>query len=153
MTMSPSLAMSPAEREAFLRDLHVAIISIAENGRGPLTVPIWYSCEPTGEVQVITERTSRKGTLLERHRRFSLCVQTEAPPYKYVSVEGPVTAIEPVDVERHLRPLARRYLGIEGGDRYVEATGGQATRADTVAVRMRPERWLSVDYGKTPLLR
>jgi hypothetical protein len=63
-------------------------------------------------------------------------------------VEGPVTAIEPVDVERDLRPMARRYLGASGGDRYIERTGGAATRADTVVIRMRPERWLSVDYGK-----
>jgi hypothetical protein len=42
-------------------------------------------------------------------------------------------------------PLAHRYLGTELGDRYIEDTrnvvGG-------VFVRMRPERWLTVDYAK-----
>ena len=38
-----SLAMSRAEREAFLAALHVGVISISESGRGPLTVPIWYA--------------------------------------------------------------------------------------------------------------
>ena len=33
------LAMSPAEREAFLAETHVGIVSIAEEGRGPLAVP------------------------------------------------------------------------------------------------------------------
>ena len=144
-----SFAMTPAEREAFLKDVHVAIIGIADEGRGPLAVPIWYSYEPTGEIQIVTERDSRKGGLIARHRRFSLCVQTETAPYKYVSVEGPVTATEPVDVEKHLRPIARRYLGEKGGDRYVESTGGQASRTDTVVIRMRPEHWLSVDYAKS----
>ena len=35
--------MTRAEREAFLAALHVGIISIAETGRGPLAVPIWYA--------------------------------------------------------------------------------------------------------------
>ena len=36
-----SLAMTKQERETFLAGLHVAIISIPEEGRGPLTVPTW----------------------------------------------------------------------------------------------------------------
>ena len=46
-----SLAMTKQEREGFLADLHVGIISITEEGRGPLTVPIWYLYEPGGEVR------------------------------------------------------------------------------------------------------
>ena len=87
--------MTKQERESFLADLHVGIISISEEGRGPLTVPIWYSYAPGGEVRVVTGGTSRKPELLRRARRFSLCAQTEALPYKYVSVEGPIIAIEP----------------------------------------------------------
>jgi hypothetical protein len=142
-----SFAMTTAEREAFLGDVHVGIIAIAGGARGPLAVPIWYSYE-NGEIQVITDGDSQKGKLIARHRRFSLCAQTETAPYRYVSVEGPVTSIEPVDVERHLRPMARRYLGVAGGDRYVETTGGQAAREGTLTIRMRPERWLTVDYSK-----
>ena len=145
-----SLAMSRAEREAFLADLHVAVISIAQAGRGPLAVPIWYDYEPGGEAWILTGRTSRKGRLLETSGRFSLCVQSEAPPYRYVSVEGPIVSSGPADVEKHLRPMARRYLGVEAGDGYVAATvGGEAGgEADSVVVRMLPERWLTVDYRK-----
>lgn len=56
-----SLTMTKEEREAFLADVHVAVISVAEDGHGPLAVPIWYSYEPGGEVRIITGRTSRKG--------------------------------------------------------------------------------------------
>ena len=77
-----SLKMSREEREAFLADLHVGIISIAESGRGPLTAPIWYDYAPGGELWVITAQASRKGELLEKAERFSLCVQTESPPYQ-----------------------------------------------------------------------
>jgi nitroimidazol reductase NimA-like FMN-containing flavoprotein (pyridoxamine 5'-phosphate oxidase superfamily) len=143
-----SLKMTREEREAFLAGVHVGVISIAEPGRGPLTAPIWYGYEPGGELWIVTERRSRKGRLLREGGRFSLCAQTEQPPYKYVSVEGPITAIEASDLERDERPLAHRYLGRELGDRYVEETGGAGARADNVRVKMRPERWLTTDYAK-----
>jgi nitroimidazol reductase NimA-like FMN-containing flavoprotein (pyridoxamine 5'-phosphate oxidase superfamily) len=144
-----SLAMSKSEREAFLAALHVGVISIPDPARGPLTVPIWYAYEPGGELWVITDRTSRKGKLLAKGARFSLCAQTEAPPYQYVSVEGPIVAIEPSDKERHSRPMAHRYLGKEFGDQYIAATESERDAAGgSVVVRMRPERWLSVDYKK-----
>src|SRR5215475_523506 len=134
-----SLAMTKEEREAFLADVHVAVISVAADGHGPLVVPIWYSYQPGGEVRIITGRTSRKGKLLERAGRFSLCVQTETLPYQYVSVEGPIVAVEAADLERHRRPLAHSYLGPGVGDRYIEST-----RDLVVALfRMRPERWLT----------
>lgn len=141
-----TFAMTRQEREQFLAELHVGIISIAEDGRGPLTVPVWYAYQPGGELRVLTASASRKGRLLERARRFSLCAQTETPPYRYVSVEGPVVAIVPADVERDLRPLARRYLGAGAGDAYIAATREQ--HADDVLIRMRPERWLTADFGK-----
>ena len=143
-----SLNMSRSEREAFLADVHVGVIGVAEPGRAPLLAPIWYGYEPGGELWLVTERGSRKGRLLEQAGRFSLCAQSETPPYRYVSVEGPITALDASDLERHERPLAHRYLGRELGDRYIEATGGAEGRGDNVIVRMRPARWLSVDYGK-----
>jgi nitroimidazol reductase NimA-like FMN-containing flavoprotein (pyridoxamine 5'-phosphate oxidase superfamily) len=143
-----SLTMTRSEREAFLADVHVGIVSIAEPGRGPLTVPIWYGYAPGGALWIVTERGSRKGRLLEKAGRFSLAAQTETPRYRYVSVEGPIVSIEPADLERDVRPLAHRYLGRENGERYLAATGGEETRGDSVVVRMRPERWLTTDYGK-----
>ena len=141
-----TLAMTKQERESYLADLHVGIISIPEEGRGPLTVPVWYAYEPGGELRVVTGRTSRKGRLLERAGRFSLCVQTETVPYRYVSVEGPIVGIGPADVERDRRPMAQRYLGVGDGNAYVESTRDE--HVDNVLVRMRPERWLTVDYAK-----
>jgi hypothetical protein len=75
-------------------------------------------------------------------------VQTETPPYNYASVEGPIISAEAAEIERDLRPLARRYLGAKMGDRYVEETRNLPTHADNVLIRMRPERWLTADYSK-----
>lgn len=140
--------MTREEREAFLADVHVGVLSIGEAGRGPLTVPLWYGYKPGGDVQIVTERTSRKAGLLAVGTRISLCVQDESPPYRYVSVEGPVVKIGPSDVDRDERALAHRYLGIEKGDHYVaSATDGRDDDA-MILVQMRPERWLTVDYTK-----
>jgi uncharacterized protein len=143
-----SRCLTKQEREEFLADVHVGIISISDEGRGPLTVPIWYAYDSGGDLRIMTGRESRKGRLLAQAGRFSLCVQTESPPYKYISVEGAIVSTEAADIERDLRPLARRYLGKEMGDRYVEETRNLPTHADNVLIRMRPERWLTTDYSK-----
>lgn len=140
-----SLKMTTDEREAFLADLHVGVLSLNEPGRGPLTAPIWYSYEPGGEVVFVTGKNSRKGKLVDVGTRVSFCAQQEDPPYKYVSVEGPVTAVVPSDREAVTRPIAQRYLGVEDGNAYVNSP---ADGDENVTVRIRPERWLTVDYAK-----
>ena len=140
--------MTKAEREAFLADVHVGVLSVNEPDRGPLTVPIWYSYEPGGELTVLTGPDSRKGRLLSVGTRVSLCAQTEAPPYAYVTVEGPVVAIDPSDDDSEIRPMAVRYLGPELGAQYAES----AAEGAGVVVRIQPEHWLTVDYAKEDLL-
>src|SRR5262249_62319542 len=103
-----AVTMTKMEREAFLAGVHVGMISIAKEGRGPLTVPIWYAYAPGGELRLITGRHSWKGRLLTQAGRCSLCVQTESPPYRYVSVEGPITATEAADVGRGCQAPATR---------------------------------------------
>ena len=142
------LKMTPQECEAFLADVHIGVLSVTDEGRGPLSVPIWYLYKPGGEILIATSARSRKVKLIEKAGRFSICVQDENSPYKYVSVEGPVIGTEPEDLERHERPLAHRYLGVEGGDAYIEATQSTYEGLEMVAISMKPERWLSVDYSK-----
>jgi nitroimidazol reductase NimA-like FMN-containing flavoprotein (pyridoxamine 5'-phosphate oxidase superfamily) len=141
-----SLAMSKDEREAFLAALHVGVLGLEDPGRGPLTVPIWYAYEPGGELRFLTDRDSRKGKLIRVGRRIAFVAQSEQVPYAYVSVEGPIVSVEPADRDRDALPMAQRYLGQELGRQYVAATA--AEREGSVLVRMRPERWLTVDYKK-----
>lgn len=143
------MSMTKEEREIFLAGVHIGIVSIPQEKRGPLTVPLWYRYEPGGVVEFETGRDTRKGRLLQVGRRVSLCVQTETPPYKYVSVEGPVTAIEPADLARDTRPLAHRYLGPAIGEKYLAATDTEEMRQGAILVRLRPEHWLAVDFRKT----
>ena len=141
-----TLAMSAGEREAFLAELHVGVLSVAaEDGRAPLAMPIWYEYEPGGRIWFSTGTNSRKMELIRAAGRVSLVVQTELPPYRYVSVEGTVTSIDPAEPEER-RALAERYLGSAGADGYLEGT--KAVAHTMVVVRVEPEHWLSRDYGK-----
>jgi PPOX class probable F420-dependent enzyme len=143
-----SLAMTVAEREAFLAEPRVAVVTVAdENGRGPLAVPLWYEYQP-GDLTLLTWRTSRKTRLIRRAGRISVCVQSAELPYRYVTVEGPVTEIEEsVTVERRWA-LANRYLGPKGADEYIRDTAENTPHI--VAIHLRPEHWLSEDQGKRP---
>jgi hypothetical protein len=103
---------------------------------------VWSHLPPTGR------SSSVKARLLARTGRATLTVQQEALPYRYVSVEGPVV-VEPT----------------RSGDGYDLAAVPRGTSAprrapstprptpgfDMVTVRLRPERWFTVDYGKTGL--
>jgi nitroimidazol reductase NimA-like FMN-containing flavoprotein (pyridoxamine 5'-phosphate oxidase superfamily) len=139
-----TLAMSRAEREAFLAGTHVGIVSVGQEGRGPLSAPVWYHYAPGGEVRFATGPDSRKARLLRRSGRAGFCVQTETAPYLYVSVEGP-TSFDELDFARDIREMALRYLGPRMGEAYLEATYPEG-RTDEVLVRLRPERWWSRDF-------
>lgn len=137
--------MTEAERQAFLADLHVGVLSIPRTApHAPLAAPVWYQYGPGGDIVILTGPDSLKGRLLHEGTAVSLVAQTETPPYAYVSVEGTVTSIEAA-TEADTRTMARRYLGEEMGDAYTAATAGSAS----VRVTIRPDRWLTVDYAKS----
>lgn len=135
--------MSSSEREQYLADLHVGVVAVERPGRAPLAVPIWYGYSPGGEVLLWTDADSLKHKLIRDAGRFTLTVQDEQPPYRYVAVEGDVTGIGPAD-DADMRAIAVRYLGEEAGDQFAD----QNLTPTSVAIRMRPQRWLSTDYSK-----
>jgi Pyridoxamine 5'-phosphate oxidase len=137
--------MSKDEAAEFLAGLHVGVISVADGAaRGPLTIPVWYSYQAGGVITMSTGRGTRKARLAGAAGRLSLCAQDEQPPYKYVSVEGPVVIGEIDQAER--LALARRYLGTEGGDAFIAANPG--TEGSDIAIRLTPEHWLTADFSK-----
>ncbi len=133
--------MTRDEREAFLADVHVAVLAIDEPGRGPLAMPIWYRYRD-GVVEISMDGDSLKARLLRAAGRATLTVQTETPPYQYVSVEGPVTLAP--SGEDH-ESLAARYLGPALGKWYAEQNPPDD---HTVIATLRPEHWRTFDFGK-----
>jgi nitroimidazol reductase NimA-like FMN-containing flavoprotein (pyridoxamine 5'-phosphate oxidase superfamily) len=134
--------MSNEQREQFLADLHVGVIAVERPDRAPLAVPIWYVYEPGGEVTISTSAGTLKDKLIQAAGRFTITAQDEAPPYKYVTAEGDVTFNGPAE-EAESRAIAIRYLGEEAGNAFADENHGPST----IVIRMRPQRWLSVDYS------
>lgn len=140
------LSMTKDEREAFLAGVHIGVLAASAAGDGPPVVtPIWYTYEPGGEVVLTTDGGSPKVAALRAAGSASFCVQTEAPPYRYVVVEGPVSISDGVD-SAWRREVSRRYLGAELGDAYADSTMEHEPTA--VTVRLTPRRWRTVDYTK-----
>ena len=99
-------AFTETERQEFLAGKHIAVLSVAADGRPPASVPIWYDYSPGGNIRIGTGASSRKARLIERAGAVTLVVQREEVPYQYVVVEGTVvhrtreelaSSLEPVD--------------------------------------------------------
>lgn len=135
-------SLSETERQQFLADKHVAVLSVAADGRPPASVPIWYDYSPGGNIRIATGAASRKARLIERAGAVTLVVQREEPPYQYVVVEGTVVGTDnpaPADVQE---AIAIRYLGEEGGRAFIRSMEG----VEEVMFTIRPDRWLSADF-------
>lgn len=142
------VAMSVAEREDFLAEPRIGVLAVRDSrgDRAPLSIPIWYDYRPGGDVVVITGQSNLKTRLIRESGRFTLCVQDPASPPRYVSVEGPVTAIDERIDPAAREAMAHRYLEPAEAEGYLEVTRGFAI--DCVAVRMRPEHWWTGDFRK-----
>lgn len=141
------MALSREDREKFLAEPLVAALAVdaGEDGRAPLTVPIWYQYEPGGDIWVMTARDSRKAKAIEAAGRFTLMVDRVEPTVRYVSVEGPVVESVPATKEQ-LVEISARYLDPAKVDAYVDFAWKE--HGDQLVIRMRPQRWISSDLGE-----
>ncbi|UMB69403.1 pyridoxamine 5'-phosphate oxidase family protein [Mycobacterium paraterrae] len=137
-------AFSETQRQQFLADKHVAILSVAAaDGRPPASVPMWYGYTPGGNILVNTGVNARKTRLIQQAGAVTLAVQREEPPYQYVVVEGTVVDTvtpAPLDVRE---AIAIRYLGEEGGRAFVQSMADQPGILFTI----RPDRWITADFS------
>jgi PPOX class probable F420-dependent enzyme len=134
------LTMAPADRELFLAEPHIGVLTIARPaGQPPLASPIWYEYVD-GVVVINVGRGSVKARLATAAGVASLTVQTEQLPYRFVTVGGPVAVDEADDATR--RRIAARYMPAGMLDEYL-ATGDAA---DMVTLRLSPTTWHSNDY-------
>ncbi|HEU4361912.1 MAG TPA: TIGR03618 family F420-dependent PPOX class oxidoreductase [Mycobacterium sp.] len=133
-----------AERQQFLADKHIAVLSVAATGgRPPASVPIWYDYRPDGTIVVNTGAGNRKAKLIERASAVTLVVQREEQPYQYVVVEGTVVeTITPAPIEPR-EAIAIRYLGEQGGREFARQMDG----THSVLYTIRPDRWFSADFS------
>ncbi|MEW5812374.1 MAG: pyridoxamine 5'-phosphate oxidase family protein [Actinomycetota bacterium] len=136
-------AFSADERQNFLADLHVGVLSVAASGgRPPASVPIWYDYVD-GLIRFNTGSSSRKARLIREAGTVTLVAQREEPPYQYVTVEG--TVVDTLDpAPRDIaEAIAIRYLGDEGGRAFVASMED----SPSIVFLVRPDRWITADYS------
>lgn len=139
------LTMTVEERDAFLSETRIAIICIEQPAGAPLAVPIWYGYDPSVGVWITTPDDSLKAKRLRAAGRFTLVVQDEDRPHRYVSVEGPIVDFRPVDPEKDIRPMAEAYEP-DQVEMFIELSG----QMPASIVVMKPEIWRTYDQTKMP---
>jgi PPOX class probable F420-dependent enzyme len=123
------------DREQFLAQAHVAILTTFGPGSRLHAMPVWYLYED-GMFTILTTRGSQKHRNIERHQDVTLVVDRRELPYYAVMVQGKAT-IGAAPSELRLR-MATRYLGAERGAAYTARTA----RTDSVTIRLRPEKFV-----------
>jgi len=142
--------MNEQQRQAFLAEPHIGVLSVASDGnRPPLTIPLWYAYTPGGDLTFFTGtqgRKARKTVLIEQAGMVSLCVQRAEFPYKYVTVEGTVIGTDRPPPQEGMLTIVRRYLPEEQAQGFVAAELAQP-RPTLVLFTIRPDRWLAADFS------
>lgn len=142
--------LTEAEREQFLAQPHVGVLSVAsDDGRPPLTVPVWYNYTPGGNLTFFTGtqgRKTRKTVLLKRAGKLSFCVQQSVYPYKYVTVESTLVKADRAPTLEEVTAVTGRYLPEDQARGFAEAEVG-STAGTFILFTARPDRWLSFDFA------
>lgn len=143
--------LTESERQQFLAEKHVAVLSVAsDGGRPPLAVPIWYHYEPGGVITFFTGTNNskvRKTRLIERAGAVSIVAQRPEPPYKYVSIEGTLVKVDRPPSAEQMLAIVGRYLPEEMAQAFV-AEQVEHPSEHLVAFTIRPDRWNALDFSE-----
>lgn len=142
--------LTEQEREAFLAEPHIAVMSLpSDDERPPLTFPVWYAYQPGGHITYYTHRTepkSRKLRLTHAGSVLSLCVQRPEPPYKYVTVEGTVVEENEAPTVAQRLAIYKRYLSADDAQAYLSRESESGVTL--VLFSIRPDRWAGLDFSE-----
>ncbi|QFU92442.1 pyridoxamine 5'-phosphate oxidase family protein [Amycolatopsis sp. YIM 10] len=142
--------LTDAERDEFLAESRPAVLSIAaDDGRPPLTVPVWYAYHD-GRFTFLTGtqgRPTRKTRLLARAKALSLCVQREEFPYRYVTAECSLVKTDRSPTVEEVVAIIGRYLPADAAQAMAEQEIGD-TAGTFVVFTARPDRWITVDFAE-----
>jgi PPOX class probable F420-dependent enzyme len=128
----PYHSMSDDEVRAFLTTdpPHTGKLATVRADGRPHVAPIWFAFDPAttgdglGDIVFQTGEDTVKGRTLRRDPRVSLCIDDEAPPFSFVTVEGTVTISEDLDEGRHWAAIiGGRYMGADRAEEYGARNG------------------------------
>lgn len=132
--------MTDEEREAFLREANVAVLSTVDSRGRPHAAPVWYLYDD-GVFRISTGAGSKKHKNIEANPNISLVIDQRVLPYYAVMVQGTAEIGPAFSDEDGLR-LAVRYLGEELGKRYAQS---QTATEDSVSLTIKPRKVIVYD--------
>jgi PPOX class probable F420-dependent enzyme len=123
--------LTPRDLELLHGRNYAHFVTLNPDG-SPHAAPLWIDADDEGFVLVNTAVGRRKDRNVRRDPRVAVSLHEQADPYRWLSVQGTVTAFvgEPEALD-HIGTLARRY-----DDRDWVAVEGQ----ERVIYRIRPDR-------------
>jgi PPOX class probable F420-dependent enzyme len=130
--------MPEAEAWAFLAadPPHTGKLATTRLDGRPHVAPIWFAVDE-GTLVFTTFEGSLKGRTLRRDPRAALCVDDEAPPFSFVTVEGVVEISEDLEALRHWATIiGGRYMGADRAEAYGVRNGVPGE----LLCRLRPTR-------------
>lgn len=132
--------MTDEEREAFLREANVAVISTVDSRGRPHAAPVWYLYE-NGVFRISTGAGSQKHKNIEANPNISLVIDQRELPYYAVMIQGAAEVGPAFSDDDSLR-LAIRYLGEPLGKTYAESQRGNEA---AVSLVIKPRKVIVYD--------
>jgi nitroimidazol reductase NimA-like FMN-containing flavoprotein (pyridoxamine 5'-phosphate oxidase superfamily) len=143
----PGSRLSGAELEAFLAGPWNAKVGCLTDTGAPYVVPAWYEWDER-DFWLIARARSIWAQYLQRDPRVCLCIDEEASPHRRVQVLGQAEIVETPNVGGRWVPIAERmanrYLGPDGGPRYLVPTLDRPRWL----IRVRPEQLTTWSGGE-----
>lgn len=128
--------MSVEQRDAFLREARIGMLSMLSASGAPMAIPIWYEWD--GErARMFTNRSSPKVVRIRRDGRVCLTVaEPTGMPEAWVSIEGTAEIDEGTGFALAQR-LAPRYYPAEQAARTLADWGRIAAEWVTIVIEPR----------------
>jgi PPOX class probable F420-dependent enzyme len=117
----------------------VAVLATYRRDGAALLSPVWHEWRDNG-FNVVSGRGNVKATHLRRDPRAGIVVYEQRPPYRGIEVRT-TARLSILEDDSIVRRIAVRYLGQEGGDRYVEGGG------DDLLIRLEPGELRAWDFA------
>ncbi|HLM16914.1 MAG TPA: PPOX class F420-dependent oxidoreductase [Acidimicrobiia bacterium] len=116
------------------------ILATTRSDGRPHVAPVWYAVDDDGTIVFNTGEATVKGRNLRRTGYAAMSVDDDAPPFSFVTVEGPVTIVQDLDDVRHWAGvIGGRYMGADRADEY----GGRNGVPGELVVRLSPDKIVS----------
>ena len=123
-------------RDFLLGGTRTAVLGTVRADGRPHSAPVWYVLD--GETFVfMTGGETVKGRNLRRDPRVTLCIDDDAPPFRFVIAEGTVSVSDDdPDLLRWSTLIGGRYMGEDRA----EAFGRRNAVPGELLVRLTPEK-------------